>query len=474
MKKKPIKYVELDIDSIGLEGVAIARFEDKVHFVKGAVPGDKVLARVLKSKSRFAECRVESIITSSEHRVEPECQYFGNCGGCSWQMLDYSQQIRWKLQNVKDSFERIGKIEVPIYHPVVQSDNIFHYRNKMDFSFGTLRWFSNEEISSDDIIQKNDFFLGLHAPGRFDKIVDLDECLIQNPTANTFLQTIKEKAIEMGVSAYHPYNREGFLRGLIIRHSVSNDEFMVILITNDNKNKIETEFTNWFSEEFLKTDKRISNLVLALNNSSNDANISEIKIVFGPGFITENILGVDFRISPLSFFQTNSYQLNKFISKIEEYAELSDLDIVWDLYCGTGSITLPIANKCKEIYGFELSDSSVNDAKNNASLNKIDNVKFFATDLHIKSIPELLATVPNPVCIIIDPPRAGIHKNLLNTLMEIAPEKIVYVSCNPATQARDCEILSEKYEVCEIQTFDMFPQTYHIESIAKLRKKVAE
>ncbi len=471
MKKKPIKYVELNIDSIGLEGVAVARFEDKVHFVKGAVPGDKVLARILKSKSRFAECRVENVIEKSIHRVEPDCKFFGNCGGCSWQMLDYNEQIHWKLQNVKDSFERIGKIEVPIYHPTVQSDNIFHYRNKMDFSFGTLRWFSNEEVSSDEIIQKSEFFLGLHAPGRFDKIVDIDACLIQNPAANIFLQIIKEKAINMGVTAYHPYNREGFLRGLIIRHSVANDEFMIILMTNDTKNKVESDFVHWYSEEFLKIDERITNLVLALNNSSNDANISEINVVHGPGFITENILGVNFRISPLSFFQTNSYQLNKFIAKIAEYAELKKDEVVWDLYCGTGSITLPLANKCKEIYGFELSESSVNDAKNNCSLNKIDNAKFFATDLHLKTVPELLSTVPNPDCLIIDPPRAGIHKNLLSTIMEIAPEKIVYVSCNPATQARDCEILVEKYDITEIQTFDMFPQTYHIESIAKLRKK---
>ncbi len=471
MKKKPIKYAELDIESIGFEGVAVSRLEDKVHFVKGAVPGDKVIARVLKSKSRFAECRVEQIIEKSEHRIEPECIYFGNCGGCTWQMLNYSEQVKWKRQNVIDSFERIGKVEVPVYHPTATSDMIFNYRNKMDFSFGALRWFTSEEVNSDDVFEKKELFLGLHAPGRFDKIVDISLCLIQNATANTIFKLIKNKAIATEMKAYHPYNREGFLRGLVIRHSVKKNEFMLMLITNEVQSENEEAFLNWFANDLQKIEPKITNLIHALNTAPNDANIDSIKILNGPGYITENILGVDFRISPLSFFQTNSYQLDKFIGKIAEYAEIKSDDIVWDLYCGTGSITLPIAQKSKKIYGFELAESSVLDAKSNAELNKINNAEFYAVDLHTKAIPDLLNSIEKPDCIIIDPPRSGIHKNLLNVILEIAPEKLVYVSCNPATQARDCEILAEKYDILEIQTFDMFPQTYHIESIAKMRKK---
>ena len=470
-KDKKEILAELEIDSLAYEGLAVARKEGKVYFIKGAVPLDIVIARIHKSKKNYAEGIVKEIIEPSPNRIEPECEYFGTCGGCSWQNINYSEQLHWKAIHVKDAFERIGKFINPKLLEIIGSERPFHYRNKMEFSFGGSRWLREDEINSEDEIINKNFGLGLHLPGRFDKILDLAYCRIQQTYSDDILNSVRDKALELGLTAYNPRTRSGFLRSLIIRYSLRDDSFMVNLITWEAVSDVEKEFLQWLKQEFYSKFDKVTSLVHAVNISLNPVTIERFEILKGNQYLTERIIDVDYHISPFSFFQTNSHQLDKFISKIIETADIQSNDIVWDLYCGAGSITLPASKKCREIYGIELSKDTINDANHNKQFNNIDNAHFYADDLHRKNIPELLNTLPKPDIIILDPPRAGLHNNLINHLLQIETPKIVYVSCNPATQARDCEILSSKYELMSVQPFDMFPQTYHIETIALLKIK---
>ena len=467
-KKRKNIFKDLKVESIGFEGISIARDEGMVYFVKGGVPGDLVKAKLLKKRKKYTEAIIEEIIEASEDRIEPKCSYFDYCGGCSWQNISYQDQLSWKKRHVEDAISRIAGIkDIPV-HDTFPSSREFHYRNKMDFTFGASRWLFPEEIERQDDIANKDFALGLHVRGRFDKILDIDFCHIQPEIGNKILDVVRKKALEMDISAYHVFHKEGFLRNLVLRKSLHENSIMLIFVTKkvneDKESKYIAEVSQILNDEF----PEIKSIIHAVNDEISPVAIGKIDLLYGEEFITEKILDVEFKISPFSFFQTNSYQLNPFISKIIEYAELKNDEIVWDLYCGTGSITLPAAKKCKQIYGIELVESSIEDAKNNALRNEITNAEFTASDLHHKDIPELLGQLPKPDVLIIDPPRAGMHKNLLSHILEIKPERIVYVSCNPATQARDLALLDEHYRLIEVQPFDMFPQTYHIESIAKL------
>ncbi len=464
------EFVELEIEAIGSQGISIARKEGLVYFVKGAVPGDKVIAQVRRKRKNHVECVLSDLLNPSSLRAEPKCDYFGVCGGCSWQHFNYNEQLKWKKQQVEDAFIRIAKIPFELIEETLASPEVYNYRNKMEFSFGNSRWLTTEEIESEQEIQNRDFALGLHIPGRFDKVLDVKECHIQNSLGNEILTTIRNKAIELGVSAYNSRSHEGFLRNLIIRTSDAYNEIMVILITNKIGTDNESDFIKWYDDEFVKNNNRLSVIGRSINDTRSPVASEKPLILKGNNFITEKILGIDFRISPYSFFQTNSKQLNNFIAEIISGAGIQPENTVWDLYCGTGSITLPASRKCKQITGIEIFESSVADAKNNAKQNEIDNADFICADLHDKKIPVLLHTLEKPDVIIIDPPRAGIHANLLNHLLEVEAPRIVYVSCNPATQARDCAILSEKYYVKSLKPVDMFPHTSHIESIAVLEK----
>jgi len=466
--KRNNEIVELEIESIGFQGISIARKDGLVYFVKGAVPGDKVLAQVRRKKKNHKECEILEIIEPSAFRQKPQCDYFGICGGCSWQHLDYNEQLKWKRQHVEDAFVRIGKVEFGVLEDTLPSPAIYNYRNKMEFSFGNSRWLTKEEIESETEINHKDFALGLHIPGRFDKVLDIEKCLIQNDYGNEILNIIRRKALEFEVSAYDSRANEGFLRNLIIRSTVANNEIMIILITNSVQNENEKNFLEWYDNEFAKDDNTISVVGRAVNSTRSPVATKKPQISKGNDYITENILGVDFRISPYSFFQTNSRQLNQFIGEIISRADLKPTDIVWDLYCGTGSISLPASGKCKQVFGIEMFEGSVADARKNAELNNIKNAEFICADLHEKKIPELLNSLTKPDIIFIDPPRAGMHTNLVNHLLEISAERIVYVSCNPTTQARDCALLSEKYLVKSIKPVDMFPHTFHVEGIAVL------
>lgn len=470
-KKKDKPVVELRIESIAFEGMAIGRKDNLVYFVKHAVPGDLVKVRALRKRKGYVQTQLLEIIEKSPNHITPKCEHFGVCGGCSWQILSYEDQLHWKKRHVQDSFERIGKVDYGILHDVLPSPNIFNYRNKMEFSFGASRWLEESEINAEDEIANKNFALGLHIPGRYDKILDIKECHIQPSIGNEILQTVKNKSLELRLSAYHQKEHTGFLRNLVLRFSESFSNVMLIIITQTPSSKNEETFVKWILNELSDLFPNISSTIHAINNTLSPVAIGKIAAIKGEEFLKEKILDVTYKISPFSFFQTNSLQLNKFINKIIETARLNKEMTVWDLYCGTGSITLPAAHKVKKIYGFEMVESSIADAKSNANFNQITNADFHCEDLHAKDIEETLNQFEKPDLIFIDPPRAGMHKNLIKLLNKIECPKIVYVSCNPATQARDCAALSEKYEIKSLQPVDMFPQTYHVENIALLEFK---
>ena len=470
-KRKQSEVVELTVESIGFEGVAVARKDDLVYFLKGAVPGDRVLAQVTRKRKKHAEARVIELLESSPDRTEPLCRHFGVCGGCSWQNLKYSEQLRWKRQHVQDAFERLGKVSYGKLYDTMAAPNQYYYRNKMEFSFGSSRWLTDEEIGSGEALADKSFALGLHIPGRFDKILNIEECHIHPKAANAILNEIRDKAMETGLSGYNQREHSGFLRNLVFRHSEANDEMMVILVTTSAQTTEENSYIDWLFGDFHDRNKNISSLLHVINDTWSPVANGAVARLAGPEYITERIHEVDFRISPFSFFQTNSGQLNLFISKILETAKIRGDELAWDLYCGTGSITLPAAASLAEITGIELVESSILDARANAKLNGISNAEFFCADLHGKDMPELINSLVKPELVFIDPPRAGMHKNLIDKLNELKIEKIVYVSCNPATQARDCALLSENYNVVSLQPVDMFPQTFHVENIALLKLK---
>jgi len=467
-KNKEQQIVELKIESIGLEGIAVARLDNLVYFLKKAVPGDKVLAEVQRKRRNHAEAKVIEVLEASPNRIEAKCSHFVSCGGCSWQNLQYEQQLYWKRQHVKDAFERIGKVEYKSIAETLPAPKPFNYRNKMEFSFGASRWLEVHEISSETEIENKNFALGLHISGRYDKILEIKECHIQQEIGNLLLTLVRDKSLELGVSAYHLKEHHGFLKNLIIRYAEAYDEYMIISLSTSPTNEAEQEFLDWFTDILPDLLGANVSMLIAINDTVSPVAQGNIIKVKGRDYLTENILGIDFRISPFSFFQTNSSQLNNFVSKILDMAELSESQTVWDLYCGAGTISLPASKRVKKVIGIELSESSIKNAKENAELNNISNVDFYCEDLHKKYIPELLNSLEKPDVIIIDPPRAGMHADLVNTLLELEIPKITYVSCNPATQARDCALLSVKYDVTELQPVDMFPQTYHVENIANL------
>jgi 23S rRNA (uracil1939-C5)-methyltransferase len=463
--------LELRIESLGFEGKAIARDESGfVYFVEGGIVGDVVKAEVRKKKKSFAEAKVVEIITPSPHRTTPVCQYFGTCGGCKWQHLSYSEQCAWKKRHVQDAFERLGKVPYTRLHDTLPSPLDYYYRNKMEFSFGDSRWLTSAEIQSNAPVRR-DFALGLHIPGRFDKVLDVEHCYLQSELSSYIVNAVRKAALERGVSVFETRTHTGFLRNLVIRNSFTTQEIMVILVTSPVRKDADERMIAWFENDFLKEFEEVTTAIHAVTESKATVAGGEPRTVHGSGVITEELLGVEYRISPFSFFQTNPLQAEQLFSVALDFADdLSD-KTVWDLYCGTGSITLAAAKKARFVAGLEIVESSIMDARMNAAMNGITNVEFTIEDMQKAVKKQILSRLPIPDVIITDPPRAGMHEDVVRNLLEIAPPRIVYVSCNPATQARDCAILAEKYTVEDLQPVDMFPHTYHIESVAKLVRR---
>lgn len=470
-QQEPI-FETLTISAMGNEGVSIARNEEGiVRFIKYGAPGDTVIAEIRSKRKKYADGIIKEILEPSQYRIDPTCQYFGTCGGCSWQHVDYNQQLAWKRQIVEDVCTRIGKFPHPPIEQTIPSPKQFHYRNKMEFSFGSSSWLTEEQIASNEEFTKG-FALGLHIPGRFDKILNVHDCHLQREQANILLEAVHDKSSELSLQGYDPRSHEGFLRTLLIRTSEFSGELMAVLITQPTNQEHEELFLSWWYQ-IREHFPFITSALHCINTSWSPMAQGEIIHSSGPEFITESILGISFTISPFSFFQTNSFQLDQFVSEILKQADITENSIVWDLYCGAGTITLPAAKLGRKVYGIELSASSIANAKHNQQLNSIDNVSFYAHDLHASSALSILQQFERPDIIIVDPPRAGIHEMLLHHIISIAAPTIVYVSCNPSTQARDIAILSEAYEVTSIIPVDMFPQTAHVESIATLQLKMS-
>ncbi|GAB1430721.1 23S rRNA (uracil(1939)-C(5))-methyltransferase RlmD [Ignavibacteria bacterium] len=460
---------ELTVESIGFEGIAVARSASGMAvFVKHAAPGDRVEAEIYRRKKNYAEARLRRITEPSPLRVKPRCTHFGVCGGCSWQHLDYTAQLDWKRRQVEDCFTRLAKVPVDEIEPALAAPEIYGYRNKMEFSFGASRWLTDEEIRSGEAIAR-DFALGLHAPGRYDKVLEIGRCEIQPERGNELLTVFRNAAIRFGAKCYDERKREGFLRNLVIRSG--GGEIMAILVTRMPSAEADLLMLDWFENDFTSEFPDVQ-AIHAVNDTLSPMAQGEARLIRGAGYLTESIKGILFRISPFSFFQTNPTQTVHFLDSIFEIGAIRGSEsVIWDLYCGAGTISLPVAQRSSGlVIGVELSEGSIADAKANAALNSINNVEFYCEDLHRPAALEMLRNLPAPDCIILDPPRAGVHGRVLEHLLAVAPPKIVYVSCNPATQARDCAVLAARYAVRRVRPVDMFPHTFHIESVALLER----
>ena len=465
-KNKRIILENLAISDYAAEGKALAKLDGKVIFVSGAVPGDIADVLITKSKKDWAEGRVMRITTFSPQRTEPFCPHFGTCGGCKWQMLPYSQQLIYKEQEALQNLKRIGKTDLPSIMPIIGGADTVHYRNKLEFTFSNKRYLTNDEINEDGILPQQNA-LGFHVPRIFDKVIDIKECYLMDDVNNIIRNTIRSFAVENNFSFYDIREHTGWLRNIIIRYCTTGELLVNICLNFDEANDRKKLF-----DHLLAAVPSITTLVYTINPKWNDSIYDlEPQVYYGKGFVIEKLEAFQFKISPKSFFQTNTKQAEKLYSVARDFAGLTGTEVVYDLYCGTGSIGIFISKHAKKIIGVEVIEEAIADAKENALLNNINQAEFFAGDVIKICNDEFFATHGRPDVIITDPPRAGMHEKLVNKLLDIAAPKIVYVSCNTATQARDIGLLSEKYWVEQIQPVDMFPHTHHIECVVLLKLK---
>jgi len=462
MRLRKGDIVELWIDKAAYGGQGVARMDGLVVFVRGAIPGDRVLARIIKKKKSYSEAILLELTSSSSDRIQAPCPYSGYCGGCQWQYLRYERQLEYKRDQVRESMTRIGTIEDVLVHDTIPSEKTYGYRNKMEFSFSDRRWLMPEEFEEED--EEIGFGLGLHVPGTFYKVLDVDECLLQHDTGNHILREVKRYVRESDAPVYGLRSHNGFWRFLTLRYSTASDEWMVNLVTSEERADVTAPLAESLSHRF----GNIRTVVNNINTRKAAIAVGEReKILLGEGYIRDRIGQFIFQISANSFFQTNSAGAERLYEKVAEYAGLSGSETVLDLYCGTGTISIFLSARAKEVTGMEIVESAILDAERNCRENNVDNCRFILGDIREK-LPELGL---KPDVVVIDPPRAGMHKDVLAGVMEMATDRIVYVSCNPTTMARDIGWMAEKYEVVEIQPVDMFPHTYHIEAVARLVRR---
>lgn len=444
-KEREYREIEIDVTSIGSEGVSVGRVEDVVHFVKGALPGERVRAVVRKKHRRYVEAETLEVLSPAPERIVPPCPHFGTCGGCSWQHLEYHAQVAWKSSSLHDAMHRIGGLaEVPLLSPLA-AKSFYGYRNKMEFSFSASPWLTDAEINSDQVFDRT-FALGLHVPGRYDKVRHIDHCALQHAEANALLARVHELPNLRNVSAYDHRAHEGFLRHLVIRSSATTGAVMGILITTTPESEVELTVV----DEWMNLHGSLpagSTLIHAVNDTHSPVANGTIELMVGPGYLEETTHDVNYRISPFSFFQTNTEQMHVLVALGLDAARLTPDDVAWDLYCGTGTLTLPAARKARHVVGAELVQSSIDDAVTNAARNNIRNVELHALDLHSKHAIAALRDFPQPDVIIIDPPRSGMHPQVVEHILAVTPPRIAYVSCNPATLARDYSLLAEQYAI---------------------------
>ena len=462
-KNKRIILNNVTITDYAAEGKSLVRIDGKVIFVSGAIPGDTVDIQIGKSKKDWAEGRAINIVEPSTDRVVPFCKHFGTCGGCKWQMLPYHKQLQFKQQEAEQNLRRIGKTEIPDLLSIIGSEETTAYRNKLEFTFSNKRFLTNEEIGTEESIAQQNA-LGYHAPRIFDKVIDIQECHLLNPVNNEIRNTIRDFAKEKGFTFYDIKEHTGWLRNIIIRYT-STGELMVNICMNHDEEADRILLLDYL----LKKVPVISTLLYTINPKWNET-IYDLtpQVYFGKGYVTEKLGNLEFIISPKSFFQTNTHQAENLYAIAKEFAGLTGNEVVYDLYCGTGSIGIFVSDQAKKIIGVEVVEDAIEDAKKNAALNNIHHAHFFSGDVIKICTDDFFKINGKPDVVITDPPRAGMHEKLVIKLLEMEAPKIVYVSCNTATQARDIALLSEKYTVEKVQPVDMFPHTHHIECVALL------
>lgn len=463
--REPLIIENVTILDAGSEGNAIARYNDMVIFIPFVVPGDVCDVRIVSKKRRFYEGRAIKFHSFSDKRTTPLCQHFGICGGCRWQNMQYSEQLFYKQKQVLDNFSRIGHLEFPEILPILPSENEYYYRNKLEYTFSTFRWLTEDEIGSEPENLNRDA-LGFHIPGMFDRILDIQTCYLQPEPTNSIRNGIREFVKSKGFTFYNIRKFEGDLRNIIIRNS--NDDLMVIMVFGTDNHEIINEVMEYLSSSF----PQITSLYYVINQKHNDT-ISDLEPVLfrGEAFITGTMEGLKFRIGPLSFYQTNSHQAENLYRKVREFAALTGNETVYDLYTGTGTIANFLAHQCRKVVGIEYVEASVVDARINSEINNIDNAVFYSGDMVKVLTNEFISNNGTPEVIITDPPRAGMHEKVVQSILNANPLRIVYVSCNPATQARDIALMAEKYKIVKTQPVDMFPHTNHVENICLLERK---
>ena len=468
--KKPLPLLEkITITDVAAEGKALAKVNDLVVFVPYVVPGDVVDLQLKRKKNKYAEAVAVKFHEYSPQRAEPFCQHYGVCGGCKWQCLSYADQIKYKQKQVTDNLTRIGKVELPEISPILGSEKTEFYRNKLEFTFSDKRWLTEEEVKADVKYDQMNA-VGFHIPGAFDKVLAIDKCWLQDDISNQIRNAIRDYAYEHNYAFYNIRNHEGLLRNLMIRTS-STGELMVLLQVrvSCDKDLVQTkELLAYVADQF----PQITSLLYVVNNKQNDTiNDLDVQVLKGNDHIFEEMEGLRFKVGPKSFYQTNSEQAYNLYKVARDFAGLTGEELVYDLYTGTGTIANFVSRQAKKVIGIEYVPEAIEDAKVNSAINGIDNTLFYAGDMKDMLTQDFINEHGRPDVIITDPPRAGMHNDVIDVILFAEPKRIVYVSCNPATQARDLSLLDAKYKVIKVQPVDMFPHTHHVENVVLLEKR---
>lgn len=467
--KQPLIIEKVEITGVADKGRGVGRDQDgRVLFVEHVAPGDVVDVRIVKKKPEFMDGYAVQYHSLSPDRVEPFCEHFNTCGGCRWQHLSYEAQIHHKEIVVRDALKRIGKVRAKEFFPIIPCAETMYYRNKLEFAFSNKRWLTKEEVEAGVSNEEN--VLGFHRPAAFDKIVDIKHCYLQADPSNDLRLVVKKIALEQGLSFYDLRTNEGFMRHIMIRLTTLGELMLIVSFFNSEKKKIKR-----FLDTVVAAMPQLTSVFYCINPKTNDY-VGDLEMILfhGKSFIEERLGHVRFKIGPKSFFQTNSRQAHVLYDKVVEFAGLSGTENVYDLYTGVGSIAIYVAKFCRQVVGIEEVPEAIADAEENARMNNIENCTFYAGDVKNILTAEFAEKHGKPDLVITDPPRAGMHADVVKMFLQLEAPKIVYVSCNPATQARDLNLLSEKYELLKIQPVDMFPHTHHIETVGLLQLKGSE
>lgn len=466
-KKKELPLIEnVEIVDIAAEGKAIAKIDDMVVFIPYVVPGDIIDLQITRKKNSYAEGRPVRFVSYSPNRTEAFCEHFGICGGCKWQILPYTEQLKYKQKQVTDNLVRIGKIELPEIQPILGSAKTEFYRNKLEFTFSNKKWLTQEQINSNESFD-NMNALGFHIPGMFDKVLDINKCWLQDDISNRIRNFVRQYCIDKEYTFFDLRNKGGLMRNIIVRTSTTGELMLIVVFYEASRTKRE-DLLNAIADKF----PEITSLLYIVNEKANDTITDQIVLRWkGNNFIYEEMEGLKFKIGPKSFYQTNSEQAYELYKVARDFAGLTGNELVYDLYTGTGTIANFIARQAKKVIGIEYVEDAIEDAAYNSKNNKIKNTLFFAGDMKDILTQDFIDKYGRPDVIITDPPRAGMHEDVVSTILFAEPERIVYVSCYPATQARDLALLDAKYKVTRIQPVDMFPHTHHVENVVLLVKK---